>query len=349
LNSATTGAIAHPDSSKQPPGDTLNVKLINNLALKGEINIALRILDSIKLYRQEDLQYKKKFEQRFKYKKDRSNSLAGVPKSLHKLVNVYQQYWRMCLLDNSKINDSLFRSKALAFYIKENEKSNFTSEPFAIANLEKIANHYIAAKGYHANDFGRTGFLYDLIVWKDVKPVTYTVRLIEDSVSVKVNFIDKFISLGWLAYARLGRGPGGWATDKELFCVTDLYPDLSSEKFLISYLKHEAQHFLDLKNFPGLPSKDLEYRSKLIELCFSNKQLFELLTFFKEGGKDDSTNAHPFANYCIIRNLSTILFNSAFENDVARWRSVTIETIQAAARELYLKSNQEIKAGIYLK
>lgn len=332
----------------QPSKDTINYNLINNLALKGEVKEALTILGSLKLYRQGDILYKKKFENRFKYKKDKSDFLNDVPSPLHDLFKLYQQYWRMCLLDNTKINDSLFREKAVKFYQQEEIKSRFTNEKISVANLENIANDYILSKEHRANDFGRTGFLYDLIVWKDFQTVNYNVQLIERSVSVKVNFIKKFISLGWLAYARMGKGPGGWATEEELYCVADLYRDHSSEKFLICYLKHEAQHFYDFKYFPGLPSKDLEYRAKLVELFYSDKHLFELIASFKEGAKNDITNAHPFANYSIIRNMSRLLFSSEYEEEISKWKKIKIATIQAAAKALYFKSNAEIREGVYL-
>ncbi|MGN7785813.1 hypothetical protein ACTJIJ_14900 [Niabella sp. 22666] len=333
----------------QPARDTINYKLINNLALKGEVRVVLSMLDTLKLYRPPDILYKQKLENRFKYKKDKSDFLKDVPTSLRGLLGLYQRYWRMCLLDNTKVNDSLFRSRAIQFYQRENLKSIFTKETIRASALEKVANDYIFSKGYSANDFGRTGFLYDLIIWKDFQAKSYDVQLIEDTVSVKVNFINTFISLGWLAYARMGKGPGGWATDKELFCVADLYSDHASEKFQISYLKHEGQHFYDFKHFPDLPGKDLEYRAKLAELFFSKEQLLDLIASFKEGAKKDITNAHPFANYCIIRDLSKMLFRSDYEQDLSRWKAVDRATIQKAVKELYLISNAESKNGHYLQ
>lgn len=235
------------------------------------------------------------------------------------------------------------------FFKKENRKHQFTSEPIDLTNLEKNYIAYLKDKGYHANDLGRTGFLYDLIIWKDVTEKIYDVALIEGSVRVKVNFIDKFVSLGWLGYARLGRGPGGWATTEELFCVSELYPDLDSETFLVSYLKHEGQHFLDYKNFPDIPSKDMEYRAKLLEVAFLDERLMYLINSFIDGGKYDITNSHPYANYCIIRDLSEILFNTHYERNMEKWKVLDVDEIHEAAKELYKRNTENLKKGIELK
>lgn len=34
----------------------------------------------------------------------------------------------------------------------------------------------------------------------------------------------------------------------------------------MSLLKHEAQHTVDMKQFPGITSAEMEYRAKLVEL-----------------------------------------------------------------------------------
>lgn len=329
--------------------DTLNIELINNLVLKGEVKTVLTMLDTIHLVRKQDKDYRNRFEKRFKYETDQTNYLDQIPQTLRSIFVVYQTYWRRCLLDNSQINDSLFKQTLISFFEKENALLHFTDLQFDEANLERIQKLYVTQKGFFVNDLGRTGFLYELLLWKDVTPTRYKVSLIDDTVQLKVNFIERFISLGWLGYARLGRGPGGWATDEALFCVSDLYKNRKDESFLVSYLKHEGQHFHDYKTFPNLPGKDLEYRGKIQEFYYSNEQLFKLIHSFIEGGKNDITNAHPFADYCIVRDMSRILFNMDYQTNIEAWKQIGVQRIHDAAKQLYTTNTEMLKKGSLLK
>ncbi len=63
----------------------------------------------------------------------------------------------------------------------------------------------------------RPAGLYDLLVWRTEKDTTYSFAVNKDRLTVKVVFMDDFITLGWEEYATLGKlYPGGWATDQAL-------------------------------------------------------------------------------------------------------------------------------------
>ncbi len=142
------------------------------------------------------------------------------------------------------------------------------------------------------------------------------------------------MSNGWADYATFGKYyAAGWATKDALYCVKKAY-DISSEKFQVSYLTHEAQHFSDYDSFPLLKQADLEYRAKLAELSVAKETVYKLLKVFIQRAENSIENAHPFANYCVIRDLSKIIFNENFVSDVKIWEKLSYQEINEASVEL---------------
>ncbi len=61
---------------------------------------------------------------------------------------------------------------------------------------------------------------------------------------------------------------------------------ITSEKYEVSYLKHESLHFTDMNDYPNLSSADLEYRSKVIELIYcTEKTIYDKMI---QDGLDDT-------------------------------------------------------------
>jgi hypothetical protein len=330
------------------PTDTLNYKLINSLALKGDIKQILLLLDKATIRNEKDSVFKKTFEKRFKFRTDLTDAVNDIPDGIRPLAALFHNYWRNALLHPATNDNHLFKARLRSFLEKENKQKRFIRQIISDRNLAVVYKAYIHSKGYFATDFGKTGFLYDFIAWKKMNPEPYTIELLDDTVHIQVNFIDAFISLGWISYARAGTSsPGGWATKAALYCVKNGY-DTTSEKFHLSYLKHEGQHFSDYKHFGELPSRDLEYRGKLLEIFYADKELLSLLQSFIAGAKYDKNNAHPFANYCIVRNLARLIFQKEFEEDMERWRSTPKEVLQQAAKQLYKESTKALQHHKFL-
>jgi hypothetical protein len=154
--------------------------------------------------------------------------------------------------------------------------------------------------------------------------------------------MNNFITLGWEEYATLGvYFPGGWATDKGLFCVRKAY-DMQSENFLISYLAHEGTHFSDYKKFPGLPGNELEYRAKLTELSLAKETLYKTIDFFINNAVKGSDSPHANADYAVINNLSGMLFNEEFVSDYNKWKSVPFDSINSVSHKLFEKNTVEL-------
>ncbi|MCW9027354.1 MAG: hypothetical protein OQJ80_00335 [Kangiella sp.] len=327
---------------KNGQGERLDIEVVYGYGLKGEIGKALSMLDKMESNHPEDIKFKDKFEQRFKYRKDRTDYLSNKDASLRYLLKIYQDYWREGLLNKSENLDDKLKADLVSFFNKSNKEEAFTQRPININNLSQVFDDYISLKGMHSTGFQKTGKFYDLLVWKTNELEQFEIGLIDQKLVVDVYWMRDFVTLGWTSYARLGeRYPGGWATDEALYAVAKGY-DKNSEKFKVNYLKHEAQHFSDYQQFPKLKSYDLEYRGKLIELAYGEEYLHDRLSYFIDNASFDKTNAHPYANYCIIRDMSQKIFGEGYVTEKARWNELTNQQIQQAATDLYIANTERL-------
>lgn len=303
--------------------DTIKIdyKRLYSFCLDADIPSALKCLklDTTKVS-DKDRIFIENFTDRFISDRDKSSFIIDHHSSIDSLLSIFHSYWRSSLTDPSKIFDSVFVDNLNVFFSKEFLNRNIPS--IQNDSLDSYFNKYIKLKKLYATDgIGKTGKLYDLLVWKTQKDTTYTFSVYNEIISANVVLMSDFITLGWEDYATLGRFyPGGWATDKSLYCVAKAY-DLNSEDFLVSYLAHEGRHFKDYKSFPKLKnSADLEYRAKLTELSLAKKTLYKLIEFFIINANDESTSGHQIANYCVIRDLSKELFKNNFEKNIEKWK-----------------------------
>ncbi len=198
---------------------------------------------------------------------------------------------------------------------------------------------YLRSRGYHATGLGTTGNIVDMLVWAEQEAKDYRIELPGGVQNVRVVFMDKFLTLGWEEFATFGVSyPGGWTKSDALYCVKQAY-DPGSEDFQVSYLTHEAQHFADNARYPKLQQPDLEYRAKLAELSKTKMLKDTLIKRFIVNALDDPTQAHSFADRCVIRDLSRKLFQQDCVNDPTLWQRIKPEALNAAARELLLANS----------
>lgn len=328
--------------SNQNDSIKLDYTRIYSLALDGNPKQVLPLLetDPTKKIAEKDLKFKTDFENRFKFEEDKSDFLENRKSKIDELLKIYRDYWRLSFLNKEKKNDSLIMKNVSNFL-----KTNFPPAEKLTLNEDSInvyQKKYIASLGYYTTGFGKTGSLYDLLVWKTQKDTVYKLNYDRKETPVKVYFMNDFITLGWSEYATLGRYyPAGWATKEALFCVKKAY-DLKSERFRVSYIGHEGRHFADYKLFPslkGVGSADLEYRGKLTELALYSKDgLYKRLQFFINNGNYESENGHSIAAYCVIRDLSRYFFHNDYEKDIEKWKAVPSKKINKAAAVI-LKQN----------
>jgi len=335
-------AQTNPNDSIKP-----DYTKIYSLSLDGNPRLALPLLevDPTKKIAKKDLKFKTDFENRFKFEEDKSDFLETRKSKIDQLLKIYRDYWRFSFLNKEKKTDTLIM-KIVANFLK----TNFPPAKKLTLNEDSInvyQKKYISDLGYHTTGFGKTGGLYDLLVWKTEKDTLYKLNYDGKETPVKVFFMDDFITLGWSEYATLGRYyPAGWATKEALFCVKKSY-DLKSEAFRVSYIGHEGRHFADYKLFPnlkGVGSADLEYRGKLTELSlYSQDGLYKRLQFFINNGNYDSENGHSIAAFCVVRDLSRYLFHNDYEKDLEKWKSIPSKKINEAAAKLLEENTKSLQ------
>ena len=186
-----------------------------------------------------------------------------IPDRLNDILRLYQIYFRdtfYCGLPEAKAAEKLLAQLKVLLDMPD------ATEALLAEQLQSV----FEANGYHAL-FGKTQGYYGPYIWRDTVPTVYRVELPDGTAEYTVNILKGFVFRSWMDYLTFGRfGTGGWASpDGTINCIEQGY-DFESERFLVSLLKHEAQHTVDMNQFPGITPAELEYRAKLVELHYSS-------------------------------------------------------------------------------
>jgi len=189
---------------------------------------------------------------------------------------------------------------------------------------------------------GRTPPLQDFILWRTTESKNYDVELSDRTQPVTVHFLGDFVSEGWANFATFGHtGTGGWANAEGLFCISSSY-DTDSERFLVSYLKHEARHYADYQLFPSLEDADLEYRAKLTELIFADQEQQRLIEMFISHANGHSDAPHPLANWHVLNDVARLAEIEGAPDDPVSWQGVDPNAVREAASALLESHNQRL-------
>ena len=244
-----------------------------------------------------------------------------VPDALNDILRQYQIYYRdvfYCGLPEAEAADKLrTRLKALMHLPDAGEEL-----------LTERLRSAFEAEGYHAL-FGKTQGYYGPYIWRDTVPTVYRVELPGGTAEYTVNILKGFVFRSWMDYLTFGRfGTGGWASpDGTINCIAQAY-DFESERFLVSLLKHEAQHAVDMKRFPAITPAELEYRAKLVELHYSG-DLGLLQKFVSEADESRADDSHAAASARIRRE-----FADTDPADLSAIRARALELLEAHTKEM---------------
>ena len=212
-----------------------------------------------------------------------------VPDALDNILRLYQIYYRdtfYCGLPETEAADKLLTGLRALMNMPDADEAHLAEQLQSVFELE----------GYHAL-FGKTQGYYGPYIWRDTVPTVYRVELPDGTTEYTVNILKGFVFRSWMDYLTFGQyGTGGWA------CVEQAY-DFESERFLVSLLKHEAQHTVDMKRFPEITPAELEYRAKLVELHYSS-DLSLLQKFLSEADENKTDDAHAIASVRIKREFA---------------------------------------------
>lgn len=242
-----------------------------------------------------------------------------IPAHLNEILIAYQQYFRD------------------VFYLKRSEKQaedTLLNRLHVLLNAESSDEVVIGQAvetafrdaGFHALT-GRTNGCFGPYIWRTTVPTTYIVELPEGTCEYTVNILKDFVLRSWMAYLTFDtHGTGGWTSpDGTINCVESAY-DFESEQFRVSLLKHEAQHVCDKQRWPDMPSWQLEYRAKLVELIYTKERNL-LQKFINEANPERKNDSHAVAACRIADEMSD-------------WLSQPVSHIQNRAMELFLRSGE---------
>ena len=244
-----------------------------------------------------------------------------VPDALNDILRQYQIYYRdvfYCGWPEAEAADKLrARLKALLHLPDAGEEL-----------LTERLRSAFEAEGYHAL-FGKTQGYYGPYIWRDTVPTVYRVELPGGTAEYTVNILKGFVFRSWMDYLTFGRfGTGGWASpDGTINCIAQAY-DFESERFLVSLLKHEAQHAVDMKRFPAITPAELEYRAKLVELHYSG-DLGLLQKFVSEADESRADDSHAAASARIRHE-----FADTDPADLSAIRARALELLEAHTKEM---------------
>lgn len=320
-------------------------------ASAGNLYTTFKVMDTIQfqnpLMKIAYIKWKSKMISRFK-SNDKLIEHITEDDVVNTICDIYRNYWKQELLKPDKKRTDIELYEKLSKYLVENNLTKLTPDSLqrVIKNDEELTR-VLESRGFQSKFMFRNG-IQDLFIWKDETIKSYNVSLPKEKIPTKVVFINNYILNGFTDFATFGSSTvGGWVSSDEqkLFCNQNEY-DTNSEKFKISYLKHESLHFSDLKNYKELSSADLEYRAKLVELMYCSKiSIYDRIAeFVNNSNKSQRDFSHPYANYQIIHNLSKQLFDSDFEYDIEKWKEITTEKLNEKAKLLY-EINEAILEG----
>jgi len=272
-----------------------------------------------------------KFNRRFNDRSDGLDLSHIDNKKVRLIAELFQDYWRDALLQVAPLEE-------LEFTLKDELDTMLTEHGFAgalddeDALLENVVA-LIREEGYFALS-GRTPPLLELMIWTSNEVDIQSVELTDGIYEVEINHLDDFVSYGWSNFATFGMtSTGGWAKKDGLYCLCKKY-DLESERFRLSFLKHEARHYADFELYPELQASDLEYRGKLTELAFSEDGMYGLLTHFFNAANRVENAPHPLANWYVIDGLSRHLLGGERPADASAWEAIPKEQIRQTAKLL---------------
>ena len=255
-----------------------------------------------------------------------------IPDMLNDILRLYQIYFRdtfYCGLSEADAAGKLVKQLRTLLNMPNADEESLTEQ------LKSV----FEANGYHAL-FGKTQGYYGPYVWRDTIPTVYRVELPDGTAEYTVNILKGFVFRSWMDYLTFGRyGTGGWASpDGTINCIEQAY-DFESERFLVSLLKHEAQHTLDMKNFPGITPAELEYRAKLVELIYS-VNLGLLQKFLSEADESRTGDSHAVASARIKRELAR---ESVYtdQTELSRIQTRALTLLRAHTKEMEKKYGKQ--------
>ncbi|GIN73307.1 hypothetical protein J14TS2_37820 [Bacillus sp. J14TS2] len=311
------------------------MKDIFMFCVKGDVNQTYDYLRNLKHKTNEQIKFENLYYQRF-FQKDPVYKFFNPDPWIEAVINVYRSYFVDVL--TNKVERSEAELELLESLIGLLDKNDHLVD---MNTAEKEIEAIFRQKGFYFLG-GKTNPHYGPYIWKTVDKKTYQVELPDTTEQVQVRLLDDFLMISWLHFATFGQVyTGGWAKEDALYCILPRYQDkLDRDEFLVSFLKHEAQHYSDYKQFPKLKAPDLEYRAKLVEVIYySNHTFFEKLLIQAV----NNSNPHNYSAFVIIKQYSKHFFNTDLEKQPIKWKAIDYEDLRHFAKRLFNEHTESLK------
>ena len=309
-------------------GDDIMIdkSIVASYCMKNQLPELITLLEKTDSDDEYYTRFKKRFVDKEKQEYDIDDPL------LISILHTFEEYYVSVFFDR------LTRRKAkknLRLQLRKLIQSNRLTMYFLEREIKKL----FEKKGFHFKGNDTSGFRGPYI-WKSTEEKIYQVEIPNGRIKLPVYFMHGYIMNSWLDYISLGVvGTGGWSEKDGLYCNFNLYKDiLDTPKFNISFLKHESQHSIDIRNKKYYMNTTVaEYRAKLAELVYYPN--LDLLKKFMLDAKNDKRLTHPQAQYWIIDELSKQILDKDYVDDINEFES-KLQEIQHYCKEQLLTYNR---------
>ena len=271
---------------------------------------------------------------------------------LNPFLDAYQEYFRTCFGAGLAGAADLKAVEREACIGLEKRLQELLKMPEAdLDQLENAFREKTKAAGLFCLA-GETQGYHGPYIWQETTQTDYEVELPLGIEKLTVFWMDGFIMRSWLDWLTDGdAGAGGWAKPEGIYCVRKPYEKLfDTPYFAISFLKHEAQHHADMRQW-DLSSSDLEYRAKLVELMHY-QDASKLRSLLIEGDLSNPDNSHAYAAGKITAGLAEWMEAQGMDGDMAlleklvedegAWEEER-ELVQRGARELFDEDTERVE------
>jgi hypothetical protein len=271
---------------------------------------------------------------------------------LNPILDAYQDYFRACFSAGLAGEVDLKAAEREAHAALEEQLRELLGMPEAeLDELEEAIKAKAEAAGLHFLG-GITQGYHGPYIWQEMTQTDYEVELPLGIEKLTVFWMDGFIMRSWLDWLTGGdAGTGGWAKEEGIYCVRKAYANfIDKPRFQISFLKHEAQHHADIRQW-DLSSSDLEYRAKLVELMHY-EDASKLRSLLIEGDLSSPDNSHAYAAGKITAGLAEWMEAQGFVGGKALLEKLVEDEgawekdrgkVQRGARVLFDEDTERVK------
>ena len=271
---------------------------------------------------------------------------------LNPFLDAYQDYFRACFgagLAGAADLKAVEREACIAL---EKRLQALLEMPEAdLDQLEAAFREKTQAAGLECLA-GETQGYHGPYIWKETTRADYEVELPLGTEILTLFWMDGFIMRSWLDWLTDGdAGAGGWAKPEGIYCVRKAYAEvIDKPRFQISFLKHEAQHHADMRQW-DLSSSDLEYRAKLVELMHY-EDASKLRSLLIEGDLSNPDNSHAYAAGMITAGLAEWMTKQGVAGGMALLKKLAAdegaweeerERVQRGARVLFDEDTERME------